>query len=231
MSLTLSGTNGVVGAGFTIDPSGINVAVGVVTATSINANASGLTGELPAGIDIPAAQIVGVCTSGLTKTGGFGKLVDYAQTTKTDAFSEDVGQGSISAAALSISHTCASASNKVLLTAQLSTGSDDTASVYATLYIDGSVSAFIRDAESGDYTNYQRTTAGGGKDSGDSHQGNVFVEYLHSPGDTSAHTYDFRLSHNNTGTQELYLNNIEHYSNNNYRVRSASSITIMELAG
>ena len=78
MSLTLSGTNGVVGAGFTIDPSGINVAVGVVTATSINANASGLTGELPAGIDIPAAQIVGVCTSGLSKTGGFGLYSGYA---------------------------------------------------------------------------------------------------------------------------------------------------------
>jgi len=78
MSLTLSGTNGVVGAGFTIDPSGINVAVGVVTATSINANASGLTGELPAGIDIPAAQIVGVCTAGLTRTGGFGKFASYA---------------------------------------------------------------------------------------------------------------------------------------------------------
>ena len=78
MSLTLSGTNGVVGAGFTIDPSGINVAVGVVTATSINANASGLTGELPAGIDIPAAQIVGVCTAGLTRTGGFGRFDSYA---------------------------------------------------------------------------------------------------------------------------------------------------------
>ena len=224
MALTLSGTNGVVGAGFTVDASGVSVTAGVGTFSSVQGSAASLT-------QIPAANIVGVCTSGLTKTGGFGKLVDYAQTTKTDSFSESVGQGAISAAALSISHTCASASNKVLLTAQLSVGSDDSGSVYVTLYIDGSVSAFIRDAESGNYTNYQRTTAGGGKDSGDSHQGNVFVEYLHSPGDTSAHTYDFRLSHNNTGTQELYLNNIEHYSNNNYRVRSASSITIMELAG
>ena len=78
MSLTLSGTNGVVGAGFTVDASGISVTAGVVTATSINANASGLTGELPAGIDIPAAQIVGVCTAGLTRTGGFGKFASYA---------------------------------------------------------------------------------------------------------------------------------------------------------
>ncbi len=224
MALTLSGTNGVVGAGFTVDASGVSVTAGVGTFSSVQGSAASLT-------QIPAANIVGVCTSGLTKTGGFGKLVDYAQTTKTDTFSEDVGTGSISAAALSISHTCASASNKVLITAQLSTGCEGGGSVFATLYIDGSVSAFIRDAESGNYTNYQRTTAGGGKDTGDSHQGNVFVEYLHSPGDTSAHTYDFRLSHNHTSSQEVYLNHIEHYSNNNYRVRSASSITIMELAG
>ena len=78
MAVTISGTDGIVGAGFTVDASGISVTAGVVTATSINANASGLTGELPAGIDIPAAQIVGICTAGLTKTGGFGKYVSHA---------------------------------------------------------------------------------------------------------------------------------------------------------
>ena len=78
MSLTLSGTDGIVGAGFTVDASGISVTAGVVTATSIDANASGLTGELPAGINIPAAQLVGICTAGLSKTGGFGKFSSYA---------------------------------------------------------------------------------------------------------------------------------------------------------
>ncbi len=78
MAVTISGTDGIVGAGFTVDASGISVTAGVVTATSINANASGLTGELPAGINIPAAQLVGICTAGLTKTGGFGKFASYA---------------------------------------------------------------------------------------------------------------------------------------------------------
>ena len=78
MAVTISGTDGIVGAGFTVDASGISVTAGVVTATSINANASGLTGELPAGINIPAAQLVGICTAGLTKTGGFGKFSSYA---------------------------------------------------------------------------------------------------------------------------------------------------------
>ena len=78
MAVTISGTDGIVGAGFTVDASGISVTAGVVTATSIDANASGLTGDLPAGINIPAAQLVGICTAGLTKTGGFGKFSSYA---------------------------------------------------------------------------------------------------------------------------------------------------------
>ena len=96
MSLTLSGTNGVVGAGFTLDASGASVTAGVGTFGSLNAPAAGLTGSLPA-LDaanltsIPAANIVGVCTSGLTKTGGFGNLVHISTTT----FSSDVASVTI----------------------------------------------------------------------------------------------------------------------------------------
>ena len=83
MAITISGTDGIVGAGFTLDASGTSVTAGVGTFSSIDASASGLTGALPA-LDaanltsIPAANIVGVCTAGLTKTGGFGKFVSYA---------------------------------------------------------------------------------------------------------------------------------------------------------
>ena len=88
MALTLSGTNGVVGAGFTVDASGVSVTAGVGTFSSLNAAASGLTGALPA-LDaanltsINAAQLVGVCTSGLTKTGGFGKFLQSVNATHT----------------------------------------------------------------------------------------------------------------------------------------------------
>ena len=90
MALTLSGTNGVVGAGFTVDASGVSVTAGVGTFSSVQGSganltalpAANLTGTLPALsaaslTSIPAANIVGVCTSGLTKTGGFGKVVQY----------------------------------------------------------------------------------------------------------------------------------------------------------
>ena len=83
MAITISGTDGIVGAGFTLDASGASVTAGVGTFSSLNASASGLTGALPA-LDaanltsIPAANIVGICTAGLSKTGGFGKFSSYA---------------------------------------------------------------------------------------------------------------------------------------------------------
>ena len=92
MAITISGTDGIVGAGFTLDASGTSVTAGVGTFSSIDASASGLTGALPA-LDaanltsINAAQLVGVCTSGLTKTGGFGKLLKYETYTTTTATS------------------------------------------------------------------------------------------------------------------------------------------------
>jgi len=100
MALTLSGTNGVVGAGFTVDASGVSVTAGVGTFSSLQGSganltalpAANLTGTLPALnaaslTSIPAANIVGVCTSGLTKTGGFGKVLQIVHFQTTTQFS------------------------------------------------------------------------------------------------------------------------------------------------
>ena len=64
MALTLSGTNGVVGAGFTLDASGASVTAGVGTFTSYQGSGASLT-------SIPAANIVGVATAGFERTGGY----------------------------------------------------------------------------------------------------------------------------------------------------------------
>ena len=95
MALTLSGTNGVVGAGFTVDASGVSVTAGVGTFSSIGAGASvpaaGLTGALPtisaaSLTSIPAANIVGVCTAGFSRTGGFGGITMADQWRVNSAF-------------------------------------------------------------------------------------------------------------------------------------------------
>ena len=54
-----------------LDPSGGVKMSGICTATTFDGDATSLT-------QIPAANLVGVCTSGLTRTGGFGKFVKYA---------------------------------------------------------------------------------------------------------------------------------------------------------
>ena len=84
MALTLSGTNGVVGAGFTVDASGVSVTAGVGTFTSYQGSAASLT-------QIPAANLVGICTSGLTRTGGFGKFASYAIIADVKASNGDGG--------------------------------------------------------------------------------------------------------------------------------------------
>ena len=84
MALTLSGTNGVVGAGFTLDPSGVSVTAGVGTFTSYQGSGANLT-------EIPAANIVGVCTAGFSRTGGFGKFASYAIIADSKAASSNHG--------------------------------------------------------------------------------------------------------------------------------------------
>ena len=118
MALTLSGTNGVVGAGFTVDASGVSVTAGVGTFGSLAAPAAGLTGALPAIsaaslTQIPAANIVGVCTSGLTKTGGFGKILQIGYGFRTGHL--QTSSSSYVDSGITTSITPASTSNRILI--------------------------------------------------------------------------------------------------------------------
>ena len=73
----------------TLTASKLSGALPAISAASLtNVPAANITGTLPALTaanltNIPAANIVGVCTSGLTKTGGFGKILQVVQGTKT----------------------------------------------------------------------------------------------------------------------------------------------------
>ena len=100
MALTLSGTNGVVGAGFTLDPSGASVTAGVGTFSSVRGTHHGDGHNLTS---INAANLVGICSSGLTKTGGFGKILQvvqastttYTATTSTSSYVDSTLSGNI----------------------------------------------------------------------------------------------------------------------------------------
>ena len=79
-----------VGSGVTISSDGNVFNTGVCTATSFVGDAASLT-------KIPAANIVGVCTSGLTKTGGFS---DYVKLTSASGSS---GGSAINISSLDVS--------------------------------------------------------------------------------------------------------------------------------
>jgi len=80
MAITISGTNGIVGAGFTVDNSGVSVTAGVGTfasiGTGVSVSAAGLTGSLPTisaanCTNLPAANLTGTlpAISGANLTG------------------------------------------------------------------------------------------------------------------------------------------------------------------
>ena len=110
----------------TLDPNGGAVIAGVTTASTIKVG-SGVTISSDGDIfhtgvctatsfagEIPAASIVGVCTSGLTKTGGFGVVLQVVQTVKTDTFST-ASTSYTDVTGISVSITPSSTSSKVLV--------------------------------------------------------------------------------------------------------------------
>ena len=209
MALTLSGTNGVVGAGFTLDASGASVTAGVGTFGSIGAGtsiaAAGLHGTMPtinghALTTINAANLVGVCTAGLSRTGGFGgvKQIEYAQTqsnyTTTSSSYQNIS-------ALQVTITPTSSSNLLFFQYALQ------ARVYKNGANDAMAWIAISDDAGSSYLaeNYHRTYDYGG--SGALLDIGVAGHHIKTAGSTSARTYYIYVKMNASGAFELNMAN------------------------
>ena len=235
MALTLSGTNGVVGAGFTVDASGVSVTAGVGTFGSLAAPAAGLTGALPALsaanlTSIPAANLVGVCTSGLTKTGGFGKLVQVVSSTKTDVVSySNATETYWNYTDFKVTLTPSSASNKILIMAVFCVGVDSQQSMLAQVRKNGSI---ITDAnaDAGSGASQGRATYHHSYSTSSEAPLPVIINYLDTAGDTNERYYNLALSHTSGSTRTMYLNRGSSDSNNYYMARSTSTLTAIEIA-
>ena len=243
MALTLSGTDGIVGAGFTVDNSGVSVTAGVGTFSSLQGSganltalpAANLTGTLPALsaaslTSIPAANIVGVCTSGLTKTGGFGKIIQVVSTTKTDTASNSTGSQtwwSYTDSSLIATITPTSASNKILITGCITIGVDTQQWIMMRLEKNGS----RLDAGNGNQESSASrcfTASHHASDANMPHP-NKILNYLDTAGDTNSRYYNFGIAHTSGATRTLYLNKGIYGSGNFYDPRCASTITLMEI--
>ena len=141
---------------------------------------------------------------------------DTATTTSTDTF-VDTG--------LSVSITPSSASNKILVTANLSFSGGDNQNI-AWRLVRGSTDIYLGDADG------SRTRASGAvrvASNQDAEHQNVTSIFLDSPNTTSATTYKIMWCRTYT-TSTIYMNRSSEDTNNNDRTRVPSSIMVQEVA-
>jgi hypothetical protein len=152
-----------------------------------------------------------------------GGILQVVSTTKTDTFSESVATGTLSAdvPGLTVTITPSSVNSKLLVMYHASVGSS-TNLHNVVLYRDGSPSRFIGDSA----TSKRRSTSEirVADTFGATSQGVMFLDNANS---TSSTTYSIRLGHDAGSTQTMYLNR----SGSDTLARTASSITVMEVAG
>tara|TARA_Y100000361_G_scaffold57629_1_gene50388 strand:- start:130 stop:744 length:615 start_codon:yes stop_codon:yes gene_type:complete len=155
-----------------------------------------------------------------------GNIIQVGSTTKTDTASASVAQGAVSSALISLSFTATSSSNTLIIIANVNLGFETAANIYATLLIGGSASAFRGDAAS----NRQRVSSASPEAGSASNITNFNIVYRLSSPSTSSTVYGVAGSHAQDATKTVYLNRTHGDGDNNYIARTASSITIMEVA-
>ena len=120
MAITISGTDGIVGAGFTVDASGVSVTAGVGTFASIGAGASvaaaGLHGTMPTIDGSALTSLSAANLSGTVATGRLpaGSIIQISQT-GYDSANEITDNSSYQDTGLQASITPSSSSNKILV--------------------------------------------------------------------------------------------------------------------
>ena len=170
-----------------------------------------------------------LCGNNTWAAAGGGKVVDWKFVNKTDVFSEaSVAGGGVSGAAISIAYTAASTSNRLLITANLMINTTQ-ARHGIIAYKDGS--AFARgDAHPDSQNNLARVSASGYNTGSAMTMDSMPFQFIDTPGDTNAHTYDFRIWNGKNGAVTVYLNRTSTNDNYSYlQGTGMSSISVLEL--
>ena len=193
-----------VGSGVTITSDGDIFHTGVCTATSF-------AGE------IPAASIVGVCTSGLTKTGGFGKILQVVSQNLTTQMS--TASTSYVDSGLTASITPSATSSKILILINIGVSISGDHNGYLKLLRD---STEINSGSGGD----NNSLFGVNGNSTASRYAPMMeaCNFLDSPSTTSAITYKVQVR-SHSGSFTMYIN--RRSNDTNFGV--ASNITLVEV--
>ena len=176
----------------------------------------GITDGTIVNADINASAAI----AGTKISGSFGKVLQVLSTTKTDTFSTS-STSFVDVTGLSVSITPSSASNKILVIASVYGGNGSQYS-FARLMRD-STAICVGDANSsntrGSFTNFYTGDA-------ETFKGGT-QNFLDSPNTTSSLTYKVQML---AGSSTVYLNYGGSSSTDFSRGRTASTITVMEIA-
>ena len=178
---------------------------------------------------IPAANIVGVCTSGLTKTGGFGKVLQVVSTTKQDKVSFEVASDTIyhyTDTSLRVTITPTSASNFLYIMGHVNVGRDLLNWIHVGIDKDGADFALATGSSAG---SRRACTASGTNDQTDMTVSIPFHAKV-SAESTAERYYSLAFSHGSSSTRFMRINRGTTDSDHYAYPRGISTITVMEIA-
>ena len=155
-----------------------------------------------------------------------GCILQVKQTAKTDTASHTSSGGSFSSDVMTVTITPSHADNKILITGLVHLGSATGQRCGIRLSNGGSVitGAVAATASARNLASSAAAPAGN-----DNSCVPLHFQYLHSPGSTAEQTYGIQISVE--GNQTVYLNRSSADTDNNTIYRTASFLTVMEVAG
>ena len=181
--------------------------------TTLTIGASGDTITIPSGATL---------TNSGTAT-GFGKVLQVVSTAKTDTFTSATFNTWTDITGLNVSITPSSASNKIYVIANVNGYAGNNSHI-----------KLVRDSTDicvgASAGSRKQASSGSARDgSGDDIINNNSLDFLDSPNTTSSVTYKIQFWLHNS--QTFYLNRSLNDTDAAYSGRSASTITVMEIAG
>ena len=166
-------------------------------------------------------------TGGLS-SGASGGIIQVKQTVKTDTFSEVVTDGALSSVCISVNFAASSSSNKLLLIASLHINNSDQFTNNGFVFTDdGSTITAAR----GDASGSQGRVAGGyGQAVTNEAVYHCYAEFLHTVSNTSSHTYGAKLYQASGFSNQTLGLNFASNSSTTQRIRTMSTLTVMEVS-
>lgn len=160
---------------------------------------------------------------------GTGKILQvvYAEKTDTQTFTSLASGAASAITGLTASITPSSTSSKILVSYDVNGGSSLNSSGFALILKRDSTAISIGDADG----SKGRVTSGGADRAQNEGPSNAAATVLDSPATSSSITYSLEVFNEGTGANTLYVNRSAVTADASYNARTASRITLMEVAG